>query len=890
MRLGTSGFGVIALVSLLVAATPGRNESVSKEPPEGGISWPVSVVRVSRSKNEETRRRFVKIKSDRKDSSSRGETSSSIPLWAFSHPPIARAKEDRRSRDERGTEVSRFGEHLISSSEEPRRPAVNLKRSLKYPSNNWSEGNASGSFGDEESRYKVRSNTNVVTVASSSRKFREKFLVTVASPGSSFTRVAPTPRSFTAHRSHASPRARDGGRHRRRKRETIGEDEETKSLGRHDDKESRREEKQLTIERITNEERSSTVESAITMSHGITTVTSTTNKSVSANGSFADASFRRATERYESQIMRNIPEPVSSNYSNGNSTKRYHNENTSELIFNSAPRTISRKRGNSDAADNPFMANYSPLKHSKVLMIDVTENPPIGRANDREDGDVKRFASGDSRTDKLTNYVAKGNLSRDRNPSGSEHHEENRVGDLGLLKGVGGVSTPGTLIELTLRKHETPVEPDIFTEETAPRTRQITHQSLPEVPIVGADTLERGANVRDGNPIDNGIASLDNHKAIRVRSSHGASHQNEKQAESGSGASSFDHFPRKDELLQDEETSRFNDKIQTSQLGVNQISFGKSSYPSTKNASKPLINFLDGKSNKTFYEIKPSVITDMDRPDELDFPTTTRQSFDRFLLSSVPSVFGKFGPYFLDKEDGKNVTKRIGSTVQLDCRIGFLGNRTVTWLRHYIDSFRLLTVNQASYSVDRRISLKFTYPDNWRLQITYASMRDSGLYKCQVEIDPNKSLVKKYNVIITAPILTITDDSGRPVSGERHLKAGSTLKLRCEARDVMQGLNESVLWMRGDETLTDDVSENRTTEMVNEKEVNVVISTLFVDKAIPRHAGNYSCVVPDKAKTTIAVHVLNGELPAAVQHGSGVSTAVLNIWLVHLTASYGFFR
>lgn len=40
---------------------------------------------------------------------------------------------------------------------------------------------------------------------------------------------------------------------------------------------------------------------------------------------------------------------------------------------------------------------------------------------------------------------------------------------------------------------------------------------------------------------------------------------------------------------------------------------------------------------------------------------------------------------------------------------------------------------------------------------------------------------------------------------ERHLKAGSALKLRCEARDVLESLKESVIWTRGDETLTDDV-------------------------------------------------------------------------------------
>ncbi|KAH0540862.1 hypothetical protein KQX54_020260 [Cotesia glomerata] len=110
-----------------------------------------------------------------------------------------------------------------------------------------------------------------------------------------------------------------------------------------------------------------------------------------------------------------------------------------------------------------------------------------------------------------------------------------------------------------------------------------------------------------------------------------------------------------------------------------------------------------------------------------------------------------------------------------------------------------------------------------------------------------------------APVLNITDDAGRVISGERHLKAGSALRLKCEGRDVLEKLNESLIWTRGDEILSSHVSENRTTEIVDDKEVSVIVSALTIEKASPRHAGNYSCIVPDRAKTTIAVHVLNGK-------------------------------
>ncbi|XP_043791078.1 uncharacterized protein LOC122714105 isoform X2 [Apis laboriosa] len=226
-----------------------------------------------------------------------------------------------------------------------------------------------------------------------------------------------------------------------------------------------------------------------------------------------------------------------------------------------------------------------------------------------------------------------------------------------------------------------------------------------------------------------------------------------------------------------------------------------------KDHSRPVNNLLlaGGKSTKAFYEIKPSIKTEMEGDQVGPTIGTQRPLHGRkFVLPSVDSAFGKFGPYFEDGDQEINITARIGSTMLLDCKIGMLGNKEVTWVQQPSkDLFRLLTVGMVPYSVDQRISLNFRYPSNWRLQIQYANPRDSGLYKCQVSTHP--PLVKTINVIVTAPELTITDDSGRAVSKERHLKAGSALKLRCEARDVIESLKESVIWTRGDETLTEDV-------------------------------------------------------------------------------------
>lgn len=52
----------------------------------------------------------------------------------------------------------------------------------------------------------------------------------------------------------------------------------------------------------------------------------------------------------------------------------------------------------------------------------------------------------------------------------------------------------------------------------------------------------------------------------------------------------------------------------------------------------------------------------------------------------------------------------------------------------------LLTVGLEAYSMDRRFSLEFIEPNNWRLTIRSVSLRDSGTYICEVSSHPPMEL------------------------------------------------------------------------------------------------------------------------------------------------------
>ncbi|XP_045481333.1 uncharacterized protein LOC123685628 [Harmonia axyridis] len=225
----------------------------------------------------------------------------------------------------------------------------------------------------------------------------------------------------------------------------------------------------------------------------------------------------------------------------------------------------------------------------------------------------------------------------------------------------------------------------------------------------------------------------------------------------------------------------------------------------------------------------------------------------------------RWGPFFEEGSDPLNITARVGSTLIMDCRIGLLQDKTVTWSHHKGESFHLLTVGRGTYSSDERITLSFRYPNNFRLQIVYVTRRDQGLYECQVATHPPK--VKRIFLTVIAPEVVILDESGREVT-ERYYRAGSNLELICSAQQLQNSTSSSeppLLWKHDDRILTKGISYNVSAA------TNSATSTLVIAPLKKQHSGNYTCAVGNAAFSNLVVHVLNGELPAAVHSGGAVT-------------------
>ncbi|XP_076665448.1 zwei Ig domain protein zig-8 isoform X2 [Andrena cerasifolii] len=226
--------------------------------------------------------------------------------------------------------------------------------------------------------------------------------------------------------------------------------------------------------------------------------------------------------------------------------------------------------------------------------------------------------------------------------------------------------------------------------------------------------------------------------------------------------------------------------------------------------------------------------------------------------SLVDSGTTRTGPYF-DLAASKNVTALLGKITFLNCRVKNMGNKTmslqVSWVRHR--DIHLLTIGGYTYTNDQRFkAIHNVHTDDWMLQIKYPQLRDSGFYECQVSTTPHMSHIVHLNVVEPK-----TEILGAP---DLYINRGSTINLTCV---VLQSPEPPsfIFWNHNDVIISYD-STRGGVSVVTEKGDSTT-SFLLVQEAKPSDSGRYTCNPSNAQPKSITVHVLNGEYPAAMQHG-----------------------
>ncbi|XP_011494288.1 PREDICTED: hemicentin-2-like [Ceratosolen solmsi marchali] len=212
------------------------------------------------------------------------------------------------------------------------------------------------------------------------------------------------------------------------------------------------------------------------------------------------------------------------------------------------------------------------------------------------------------------------------------------------------------------------------------------------------------------------------------------------------------------------------------------------------------------------------------------------------------------GPYF-DPTASPNVTALVGKTAVLNCRVHNLGNRTVSWVRH--TDIHLLTVGNDTYISDQRfIASHFPRTEDWTLQVKYPQRQDSGTYECQVSTTP--PIGHSMHLSVVEPKTEILGDA------DMYINRGSTMNLTCVVLHSPEP-PPAIVWTHDKEEINYD-SPRGGVSVITEKGEQTT-SYLLIQRAQAADSGKYTCHPSNANTKTVTVHVLNGEHPAAMQHG-----------------------
>ncbi|XP_066940235.1 limbic system-associated membrane protein-like [Macrobrachium rosenbergii] len=225
----------------------------------------------------------------------------------------------------------------------------------------------------------------------------------------------------------------------------------------------------------------------------------------------------------------------------------------------------------------------------------------------------------------------------------------------------------------------------------------------------------------------------------------------------------------------------------------------------------------------------------------------------------VPEV-----PYF-EPNSPTEVEAQLGSSAYLPCKIKNLGNKSVSWVRN--KDAHILSVDRYTFIADARFAAWHDAATNtWTLQVKFVEESDAGRYECQVSTEPKMSHFVHLTVI--TPKVSI------PGGTELHVRSGSPVTIKCVVSHALQPPSY-VFWYHEDARVPEISFTGVEQVPLKRVSAEASVASLNIDSVTQSHAGNYTCAPAALTSVSVILHVLNGERPAAMQHGTSPATGLL---------------
>ncbi|XP_030760072.1 lachesin-like isoform X2 [Sitophilus oryzae] len=214
----------------------------------------------------------------------------------------------------------------------------------------------------------------------------------------------------------------------------------------------------------------------------------------------------------------------------------------------------------------------------------------------------------------------------------------------------------------------------------------------------------------------------------------------------------------------------------------------------------------------------------------------------------------------LPRENNTHLVSMVGVTAILRCDVR-LSDVTVTWIKHTTygneSNMEVLSVNTSTIVEDKRFLVTNDIERKmWKLHIRYSQRKDVGRYECQVGYQPTFSIYVDLDLFEARAVIL-----GPSI---REVDRGFPIRLSCilnmtEHYKMYRIPPTYMFWYHGSRMINYDPKDGA---VVREGRLG---TELIFQRALPAHAGNYSCVPSNarQASVQVIVHYPGEQLPSA---------------------------